>query len=917
MKLKDQIKVDLKLERDLHITMRNAVRDLISAGQFPAPESSLPSLRPQKHRLIDDERYLKKLSAILLRRNSARRKAGLQKQARKLPINTARKRVVDMVQNNTYSILVAETGTGKSTQLPQLLLDNAIGEGVGAWCKVICVQPRRIAAMSLAQHVAQERGEPLGQSIGYQIRFNVKIGKEKGSVTYCTTGVLLNQLQTSHSFLNSVTHILLDEVHERHIDLDLLMLFLRRIIHERQEQGLPTPKVVVMSATLSVDLFASYFSNKTSSGDYLPAPHIHIPGRTFLVERYYLDDFLTSLVSVYPPQKVAPLLNDPDTAEYLRHHSSLLKPELSGPEEATQSIEETEEDIASENSENPTPINDDSSKALVFPEEDPLVPITLICLSVGYVLSTTDEGAILVFLPGLGHLMDVERALHLNGSMLGFDFSNTDRFRILLLHSGIPEGQADLFGQVQPGCRRIILATNIAETSITIPDVKYVIDSGKSHQKLYDPRTRITRLACCWVSQSSVSQRSGRAGRLQNGEYFGLFPREMHDRFRIDISPAMHRTDLQATCLLAKRSISELRIQDLLRDSIEPPEDVQVQRAVQHLQTLQALDAEESLTTLGSILADLPLEPGYGKLVLLGIVFRCLDPLLIIGAMGSDMSLFHMTASPQARKELFDIRTQYSNDTWSDHMTAINAFQGAREELFTSGFGAAFRYALSNRIHFSRFREVLYVSRQILGFLSRSGFIPKQRTADDPEFRFGGAELNTNSWRTPLVKALFFHAMYPNLAAPVRSSIYRTEDGKDANLGNSVNSVLHPKCLLTYNLKYQPIPGQRPVLRNTSHITPLTACLFGGRLQGRGDIFFMDDWLQFTIKVSEEGDEGRYAARLLVEYRKALDKVGSPPFFFNFFFSLLNSNSSPGHHDFLQSSCKRPKPPTRRPNSYI
>ncbi|PIG79725.1 ATP-dependent RNA helicase [Aspergillus arachidicola] len=281
------------------------------------------------------------------------------------------------------------------------------------------------------------------------------------------------------------------------------MLFLRNFVGQRRGLGLHAPKVIVMSATLDVGLFASYFQNGVDNGGRLPARHLRIPGRAFPVGKHYLDEVIESLSSFYSPRALSLLIDEPQTAN-------------------------------------------------------------------------TEVGSILVFLLGLRHIMAVESAVRKYGKMLGCDFSDCSRYKILQLHSNLPDGQKELFSPVPRACRRVILSTDVAETSITIPDVKFVIDPGKVNQRIHEPHSRTTRFASCWISQSSAAQRAGRAGRVQAGEYFALFKRDMHKSFRVTRFPGMMREDLQQATLQVKRTVSSASIQDTSRDSIEPPDAAKV-----------------------------------------------------------------------------------------------------------------------------------------------------------------------------------------------------------------------------------------------------------------------------------------------------------------------------------------------------
>ncbi|OJJ33147.1 hypothetical protein ASPWEDRAFT_610383 [Aspergillus wentii DTO 134E9] len=640
------------------------------------------------------------------------------------------------------------------------------------------------------------------------------------------------------------------------------MLLLKRYIGQRQAIGANVPKVVVMSATLDIDLFASYFQNRSSDGNLMPAPHVIIPGRTFAVRKHYLQDVLDSLSRVYSADVLGSLLNEESEMKYyldrckVQLHTNLPKPENQG---SSREQEDSEKAVS-------------KSPSDIIREEDSFVPLGLICAVIGYIFSTTKGGSILIFLPGIRYINAVTDFLRKYERLLGFDFSDEARFKILHLHSSLPEGQVELLGSVPSGCRRIILSTDIAETSITVPDVKFVIDPGKSHQNVYDPQSRYNRLACSWISRSSAAQRAGRAGRVQEGEYFALFTKEMHESMRIDRTPEIVRSDLQSACLLAKK-LADIPAREFLLGCIQPPPDSLVELAVRNLQALQALDEQGNITALGRLLSGLPFDPSLAKLVLLGIIFRCLDPLLIVASLGSEMALMDLTPLSEQRKEALKIRQEYSRNTWSDHMSNINLFKATRDIYFQKGHRPAFEFAKSHFIQFTKFIEGLKVGQHVVTFLRINGHLPPSSGGDT--IQFGGSELNMNSWRIPLIKSLLLHTLYPNLAAPLLvPKRYRTEKEEKVALNNtSVNSNLSTDSLLFFQRKKQSIFDGFFLMHDTSHVTPLAASLFGGRLQAIDGRIYVDSWLDFEIKVSGGPMEIQHAAKVVIEFRKALDKA--------------------------------------------
>ncbi|RJE27410.1 Helicase associated domain HA2 [Aspergillus sclerotialis] len=871
-KREEPTKLGVRLDDHSLIMMRRALWNLRQAGALSTVEANRQRIRPPAAKYISMRNITipnpRRIHISMVLKNRLKRYLGnpdlakLHNRLNRLQINQRKEDILNLVHANTYSIIVAATGTGKSTQLPQIILNDAIDKNSGARCKVICVQPRRIAASSLARRVAHERDESLGSSVGYHVRFDHKPARNVGSITYCTTGIMLELLQNIPGYLDSVSHIVLDEVHERDVGLDLLMLLLRNYINERKAKNAYAPKLIVTSATLDIELFSSYFQNKLPDGTLSPAPQISIPGRTFEVTKHFLEDVIDSF-SCLQPETLKELLRDPGTAYYLEEESRYQSDQV---EEKP-----APRDYSPEKGEPPVNGHLFARTARFERDEEDMMPVGLVCAAICSVLSTTTDGAVLVFLPGIVEIVDVESKLRAYGKELGLDFSNTNRFQILKLHSSLPESHNEPFRPSPPGCRRIFLATNIAETSITMPDVKYVIDLGKQRKFVHHAESRSRKFGSFWISHSCAAQRAGRAGRVRDGKYFALFSKKRYDSFGITKVPEMALCSLDEVCLRVKSASSGARIEDFLQGAIEPPKMERVRIAIEELQHMGALDKNEELTTLGAHLSKLPLPPSLGKLILLGVIFRCLDPLLILGAMGDFINLFRLVFGNDDLMQRAELRKEYAEISSSDHITSINIFKAVRNVYQTMGASQAREFADSQFVHFGRFQDTHRVARQILSILADSGFIPHANASHD-HLEFGGPELNVNSGRTTLIKGLLLHVNSLNIAAhdKTNGNLYRTSSTHLAKLPrSSVNSKLRPlRNILVYDWK-EPF-SHLFQLRNTTHVTSLAACLFGGPLRVTNDEVSLNSWLTMTVGVKSE-QEREYAVKLLLELRKALD----------------------------------------------
>lgn len=791
-----------------------------------------------------------------------------------LPVNQHRAKVLDMVNNNTYSIIVGTTGSGKTTQVPQILLENAILDGRGSKCNIICTQPRRIAATSVARRVSEERAEKLQDTVGYQVRFDAKLPATSGSITFCTTGILLQQLQRSaDEVMNNVSYIIVDEVHERDIMIDFLLITLKNIISERAATGRTAPKVVLMSATIDTDHFVSYFKDNTAGRIATDCPTLHVPGRNFPVKERFLDEILDEMKDSKSSSALGIMHSDIPTKKYMQANSRFCQGEpaqnkagmASAAQDNESLIDWKQERRISENGEIVN-LNDEL--------EDSLVPHGLVAATIAHIVLKSDDGAVLVFLPGIDDIVKVDTLLR--GTIPGINFEDSTKFKIFMLHSSIPTSQTDVFNRVPLGCRKIILATNIAETSVTIPDVQHVVDTGKHREKQYDQTRRITQLQCTWISKSNSKQRAGRAGRVQNGNYYALFPKARYNAMSPTCLPEMLRSDLQEICLDVKVQALKIPIRDFLSDALDPPSPKAVDSSVLNLQALGALTENEDLTPLGRLLASLPVHPTLGKMIVLGVLFRCLDPMLILGAASAERDLFVYPLS--SRSDAQSVKFSFARGFGSDHIAILNAFQEMRELRMSSGTYRQRQFAIDNFIHLGTFTRIEGTARQIEKILVDSGLIPKPDERNS--FEFGSRSLNENSHKLPLIKALTLAGMHPNLAIITGGRSLRTPGEPTAMIHpSSVNTPrdrhgedsINYGSIFTYSTMARSNDGNMVFLRHTTECTPLMAVLFGGKivqLPRNNRVIEMDDWLPFYVKSMD-----RSAANIIIQFRKALDRV--------------------------------------------
>jgi len=388
-----------------------------------------------------------------------------------LPSFNQRQEILDSIRDNQVVVISGETGCGKTTQVAQYLLEDAISRSDGSLCNIICTQPRRISAITVATRVAEERAERPGNSVGYQIRLEKELPRTPGGILYCTTGIILQRLNTDPT-LSTVSHLILDEIHERGMLEDFLITVSKDVLKLR-----PDLKLILMSATLNADMFSKYYNG---------APMLHIPGFTYPVKEYYLEDIVEKTRFEFD-QRSAPRWQQKVCKKKEESFNAMIKPYC--------------RELSKDGRYSQTTINE-VRKAIS--EEIVSEFIVELLRHIDY----EPEGAVLIFLPGWTEISDLNRKIQ-NDAELG-----SNRFLVIPLHSMMPTmNQKQIFDNPPHGVRKIILATNIAETSITINDVVYVIDCGKMKVKNFDKEDNVTTLTPEWISIANSRQRRGRAGR--------------------------------------------------------------------------------------------------------------------------------------------------------------------------------------------------------------------------------------------------------------------------------------------------------------------------------------------------------------------------------------------------------------------
>ncbi|XP_006454441.1 hypothetical protein AGABI2DRAFT_182424 [Agaricus bisporus var. bisporus H97] len=679
-------------------------------------------------------------------------------QRESLPIAKYRNNIIEILEHNQVLVLSGETGCGKSTQVPSFILEDQLLKGKP--CKIYCTEPRRISAISLAQRVSRELGEPpnavgtLNSLIGYAIRLESNITRNT-RLAYVTNGIALRMLESGTgqgdgTAVDELTHIIIDEVHERTIESDFLLIVLKSLLVQR-----PDLRVILMSATVDAEKISAYFGH---------CPTLHVPGRTFPVDVFYLEDAVEyTQWSITENSPYARRLHD----KFYRGKKHSDWTEETAQADDDDDDEEGAKDIKFEkrySQETTTTLNLFDERFI--PYELIIRLLEKICFE--DVKYNAYSSAILIFVPGIGEIRRINDAL--NGHPR---FGSDEEFKIYPLHSTLSsENQNSVFEVPLAGIRKIVIATNIAETGITIPDITCVIDTGKHREMRFDEKRQISRLVETFVAKSNASQRRGRAGRVQQGLCFHLFTKIRHDSQMADNpQPEMMRLSLSDLALRIKIMGINLgsSIENVLSQALDPPISVNVQRAIAVLIEVHALTPAEEITPMGRLLSKLPTDVHIGKFLLIATLFRCLDPALTIAAALNSkspfLSPFGLEAEAERAKASFKIGD-------SDFLTLHNAFDKWRKASANGAF--VYKFCRVNYISHQTMQQIEELRQQFLAYLIDSAFIQVHRSLirDLNRARWNRmkskpvalpTELDFNSSNPSIINAALVAGLYPKV----------------------------------------------------------------------------------------------------------------------------------------------------------
>ncbi|TPX74038.1 hypothetical protein CcCBS67573_g04688 [Chytriomyces confervae] len=614
--------------------------------------------------------------------------ASLVPSRNRLPISNERKNIIAAVQKARALVIVGETGSGKTTQLPQFLFEC----GLAKKGMIAITQPRRVAASSIARRVAEEMGVKLGNEVGYSVRFDDKT-TQSTKIKYMTDGMLLREL-LSDKLLSKYSVIILDEAHERTLRTDVLFGMVKAIQKVRSDL-----KIIVMSATLDAARFAEYFDG---------AETLYIPGRQFPVRVY-------------------------------------------------NAIERQEDYV-------------DAALVATFQihvDEDP--------------------GDILVFLTGQEEIETVEKLLKEHMHELP---PNASQLLICPLFASQPAAQQQkVFAPAPPNTRKVILSTNVAETSITISGIRYIVDTGMAKVRAFNPKLGIESLAVVPISKASALQRLGRAGREAPGVCYRLYTEDGFSSLANVSEPEILRCNLANVLLTLKAS----GVENIMEfDFLDRPPRASLIRALEHLFALRALNSKGELTPEGHKMAGFPVDPSLAKVLIHSKALNCTAEVISIISMLSVETVFF---SPHDKREAANEAKRKFVSHDGDHITLLNVMRGYQA---VSGDKD---WCIQNYINGRAIKNAMDIRNQLASFCEQGGISPTASAGSEVE---------------PILQC-FLQGFFQNIASLQMDGSYQTFSGKQV-------CHIHPSSVLFQKrmpliMYHELVQTSRQYVRNVSSIS--------------------------------------------------------------------------------------------------
>ncbi|KAM6157410.1 ATP-dependent RNA helicase DHX29 isoform 2-T2 [Erethizon dorsatum] len=707
----------------------------------------------------------------------------LLKERQQLPVFKHRDSIVETLKRHRVVVVAGETGSGKSTQ------------------NSLC---------------------------GYQIRMESR-ASESTRLLYCTTGVLLRKLQ-ENGLLTNVSHVIVDEVHERSVQSDFLLCILKEILQKRSDLHL-----ILMSATVDSEKFSTYFTH---------CPILRISGRSYPVEVFHLEDIIEETGFVlekdseycqkFLEEEEEITINVTSKAGGIKYQEYM--PVQTG---ASADLNPLYQKYSSRTQHailymNPHKINLDLIlELLIYLDKSPQF--------------RNIEGAVLIFLPGLAHIQQLHDLLSNDRRFY------SERYKVIALHSILStQDQAAAFTPPPPGVRKIVLATNIAETGITIPDVVFVIDTGRTKENKYHESSQMSSLVETFISKASALQRQGRAGRVRDGFCFRLYTRERFESFMDYSVPEILRVPLEELCLhIMKCNLGSP--EDFLSKALDPPQLQVISNAMNLLRKIGACELNEpKLTPLGQHLAALPVNVKIGKMLIFGAIFGCLDPVATLAAVMTEKSPF---ITPIGRKDEADLAKSALAIADSDHLTIYNAYLGWKKARQEGGYRSEITYCRRNFLNRTSLLTLEDVKQELMKLVKAAGF---SSSATSTIWEGKRTSQTLSFQEIALLKAVLAAGLYDNVGKIIYTKsvditeklacVVETAQGKAQVHPSSVNRDLQTYGWLLYQEK---IRYGRVYLRETTLITPFPVLLFGGEIevQHRERLLSVDGWIYFQAPV--------------------------------------------------------------------
>ncbi|XP_042385212.1 probable pre-mRNA-splicing factor ATP-dependent RNA helicase DEAH9 isoform X2 [Zingiber officinale] len=647
-------------------------------AQFWRPGSA----RPRASLIDDEEGGVLFLSSPAPSSSSGFGYSSLERQRQRLPVFKYRDAILYLVENHATTIIVGETGSGKTTQIPQYLKEAGWAEGGRV---IACTQPRRLAVQSVASRVAEEMGVKIGEEVGYTIRFEDQTNPGVTMIKFLTDGVLIREMMDD-PLLTKYSVIMVDEAHERSISTDMLLGLLKKIQRRR-----PELRLIISSATIEAKSMSNFFQNRKkvlehfamdSVPNQLPAI-VSVEGKGYTVDIYYVEE----PVSDYLQTTVDTVL-------------------------------------------------------LINEKESP--------------------GDILVFLTGQD---DIDAAVKLLTDATHDDKKRSSGLLILPLFSGLSRVDQDLvFAPTPRGKRKVVISTNIAETSLTLEGVVYVVDSGFSKQRFYNPVSDIESLVVAPISKASARQRAGRAGRVRPGKCFRLYTEDYFlKEMAADGIPEMQRSNL-VSCVI---QLKALGIDNILGfDWLASPPPEAMVRALEVLYSLSIVDDDVKLTSpIGYQIAEVPMDPMVSKMVLSACDLGCSEEMTTIAASLSVQSIW--VSGRGAQKASDEVKLRFAAAE-GDHITFLNVYKG----FINSGKSSQWCY--KNYVNYHAMK-VVDVKEQLCRLLRRFGLALKS------------CEQDTQILRKAIIAGFFANSCY--MEEYSHNGLYKT-------IRSSQEVYIHPSSVL-------------------------------------------------------------------------------------------------------------------------